>query len=111
MTNLEKFIQTGKEKCDAATEIVCKIHSSGGREGIHMSIPPQETDSDMLLIDVTYKRLPAALAIIEVYEEAFSEMEAHLCDSRSDGNPCSQMWYQDCIQGARDRANKIAGGE
>lgn len=51
------------------------------------------------------------IKVIEVYENAFEEMAANLCDSQSDENPCSQMWYQDCIDEARAEANRIAGGE
>lgn len=55
--------------------------------------------------------LAKLIKVIEVYEESLEEMMAHLCDSRSDGNPCSQMWYQDSIEEARAEAMKIMGGE
>lgn len=48
-------IEERAEKCD---EIVCKIHSSSGRDGIHMSIPPQPHDSDMMLTQTIRTDVP-----------------------------------------------------
>lgn len=52
-----------------------------------------------------------ALNVIKIYEEAFAEMDEHLCDSREDGNPCSQMWYQDAISEAKEKIRKILDGK
>ena len=61
MTNLEKFIQTGKEKCEAAkTQCLC--------------------GADVVFDREARTALPKALAIIEVYEDAIGKQLALGCN-------------------------------
>lgn len=74
---------------------------------IHGQYRAVSCGNDADLIANVPNDLSKLIKVIEIYEAALEEMAAHLCDSRSDGNPCSQMWYQDCIDEVRADVGRI----
>ena len=130
MTNLEKFIQTGKEKCEAATDGPWECLNVGDGDSLYRYVTennnPDENealvtvnavddclDENQDFIAHSRTALPKALAIIETYEDAIGKQLAIGCNcSNENGELQTKGPTHFCyLHTARARANEIAGGE
>ena len=110
MTTLETMLAEIEGRTEAADNIICTIHSTAGEKGIHMSIPPQDTDSDIVMTKLTREDIPKLIQAIRVLSEGLDILKDHPCDHKYSPD-CKGCNYDRVCNETLTKATEILEGK